>query len=406
MTFRFTYSSKYILSVILHVIAVSGGIAATLLDNVLMFGIVTFLFASSGILLIIKRKMDKIDSNHKTVLTSNISELSESGSTETVVSRSTPDSGELTDFIDNMVRKKIEIIPVLAEQLKSVINQTDEAAGGLIQAFMGISKQAKKQQLTVQELFGNLSEQTDNDNILSQTSENLREIQINFSTLTSFFDKSILMMNEVVGKLTKVDEVASKIEQIQKMTNILAINASIQAAHSGDAGSGFKVIASEINDLSKKSNSSINEITQTTDELTLKVNAIKRELESVCQESKNIGLRTDKLFNQTTEKISSKLADTAEKIKGVASDAESLTKEISKAVVSIQFQDITRQQLEHVISPLEAISIDFKKSMDEFKEKGFDFRGNKKDSMTIDLMDQYTMESEREILRKIKNSKT
>jgi len=397
VTFHLAPKSKSILLITLQITAILGGILATILDNALMFGIVTFLFASSCALLFIKGK--RAATHNESTVTENTRENTEHSSGE-----NTPSFDELKRYLDNSVRKKIQIIPVLTEQLQSVINQTDDAAGGLIQAFMGISKQAKKQLLAVQELFGNLSEQTTSDNILSQTQDSLKEIQENFSTMTSFFDKSITMITDVVSQLTKIDSVALKIKQIQKMTNILAINASIQAAHSGETGSGFKVIALEINDLSKNSNNSIKEIVEITESLTSKVTAIKQELESVYQESKNIGQRTDELFNQTTEKIGSKLEDTAGKIKGIASDAESLSKEISKVVVSIQFQDITRQQIEHVISPLATINTAFNESMEKLKKEGIDIKDIKNDSITDELMGQYTMESEREILKKIKNS--
>jgi methyl-accepting chemotaxis protein len=295
----------------------------------------------------------------------------------------------------------MQIIPVLTEQLQAVINQTDEAAGGLTEAFIGISRQAKKQLQAVQGLFGNISEQSTNSNILSQTQENLQEIQNNFLTLTSFFDKSILMISEVVEQLSKVDAFALEIEKIGKITNILALNASIEAAHSGEAGNGFKVIASEINTLSKGSNNSIKKITEITENLTSKVNAIKRELESVLNHSKSVGVQTDGLFRLITDKINATLQDTAEQINMIAHDAESLTKEISKAVVSIQFQDITRQRIEHVISPLAMLNSDVIETIDKLIKKELDFSQDRENPLTDSLMKQYTMESEREILKKL-----
>jgi methyl-accepting chemotaxis protein len=306
----------------------------------------------------------------------------------------------LETHLDSSVRNKMQIIPVLTEQLQAVIKQTDDAAGSLTEAFIGISQKAKKQMKEVQNLFGNLSQKTSGDNILLQTQDNLKEIQVNFSTLTSYFDKSINLISDIVGQLKKVDTFASNIEDIAGTTNILALNASIEAARSGEAGQGFKVIATEIKSLSKNSNDSIQEIKEITSMLTAKVNAVKKELESVRSHAHNVGARTDELFNQTTSNIGSTLQDTAERIKSVADDAEGLSKEISKAVVSIQFQDITRQRIEHVITPLATLSSEVIDTIDMIIEKDADLTNSSQYNITETLLNQYTMESEREILKK------
>jgi methyl-accepting chemotaxis protein len=235
---------------------------------------------------------------------------------------------------------------------------------------------------------------------------NLIDIQNNFTTITSFFDKSTAMISEVVEQLSKINTFASDIEKIGKMTNILAINAAIEAAHTGEAGQGFKVIATEINTLSKNSNESIRQIAEVTKSLTSTITAIKQELEKVHYQSKSIGMRTDELFNQTTDKIETTLKETTEKVQSIANDAEGLSKEISKIVVSIQFQDITRQRIEHVIAPLELLNNDLTSSIDNICKNESDFVQREETTITDSLANQYTMESEREILRKFGNQES
>ena len=311
---------------------------------------------------------------------------------------------DLENHLDSSIRSKMKIIPVLSEQLKSVIAQTDEAAGGLSTAFMGISRQAKGQLNAVQGLFGNLSEQSSNNNILLQTQTSLQEIQDNFSSITSFFDKSITLVNEIADQLGQVDEFARQITKIGKTTNILAINASIEAASFGAAGNGFKVIASEMKELSQSSNRSVSEIQGITDRLATKVASIKQELENVRQHADGIATRTDALFSETTGTLGATLQDTAEKMEIIAKDAQGLSKEVSRAVVSIQFQDITRQQIEHVISPLEALNNEITDTIDKLIKKELDLSQVQKDTLADSLMKQYTMESEREILKKFNNN--
>jgi methyl-accepting chemotaxis protein len=117
-------------------------------------------------------------------------------------------------------------------------------------------------------------------------------------------------------------------------------------------------------------------------------------------------MRTDELFNQTTDKIETTLKETTEKVQSIANDAEGLSKEISKIVVSIQFQDITRQRIEHVIAPLELLNNDLTSSIDNICKNESDFVQREETTITDSLANQYTMESEREILRKFGNQES
>lgn len=373
---------------ILQPIAIAGGFITSLLNSNLLFGVIVIVFTISYVSSLIQTKQKKepepVDNKNFDILESYLSTL------ET--------------RIDSSLENKLQIIPVLNEQLQSVIKQTDDAAGGLTEAFMGISRQAKKQLKEVQELFGNLSEQTDT-NILFQTQENLQKIQANFSTLTSFFDRSIEMIAEVLEQLNKIDAFADTIVKIGKTTNILALNASIEAACSGETGRGFKVLATEINALSKKSSTSIKEITEINEILTNKVSEIKFELETVQEQSKTIETNTNELFNLTIDRIGNTLQNTAGKIQEIAKEAEGLSKKISQVVVSIQFQDITRQRIEHVIAPLEMLKKELTETIDGLLKIDHQSSQIEEQSSTESLMKQYTMESEREILKKYTNQK-
>jgi methyl-accepting chemotaxis protein len=304
--------------------------------------------------------------------------------------------------VTSAIKSKVTVIPVLTEQLKAVISQTDSAAEGLIAAFFGINRQSKKQLQSVNELFGNLSQKS-GGNTLTETQSELQVLKGNFSAMTNFFGKSIEMITDVVSQLSKVDQFALKIKKIGQMTNILALNAAIEAAQTGEAGNGFKVIAAEINSLSKDSSDSIKEITEITEKLTNNVNLIKQELESVNLEAEKICSQTQNLFEMAMGQIGETLRDATEKMGTITSNAQDLNKEISNIVVSIQFQDITRQRIEHVISPLESLQNEVTGVLQKIENKESVASGPSMNSAESELMIQYTMESEREILRNIQN---
>jgi methyl-accepting chemotaxis protein len=69
--------------------------------------------------------------------------------------------------------------------------------------------------------------------------------------------ESMTYMKEVSGK---IGGIVSIITDISSQTNLLSLNAAIEAARAGDMGKGFAVVASEVSILSEKTQRSVKEI--------------------------------------------------------------------------------------------------------------------------------------------------
>jgi methyl-accepting chemotaxis protein len=76
--------------------------------------------------------------------------------------------------------------------------------------------------------------------------------------------------------LRRISEIATEISSISYQTDILAVNAAIEAAHAGEAGQGFAVVASEVRSLSSRSSGSTAEIAKLVGETTAKIDALHR----------------------------------------------------------------------------------------------------------------------------------
>ena len=110
----------------------------------------------------------------------------------------------------------------------------------------------------------------------------------------------------------------------------------------------------------------------------------------------------EKTLGTTLDTIDSTIADTKDKLAQLNIHAEALAGEISRIVVSIQFQDITRQRIEHVIEPLNDFSQEIDSLIKEMEESRTVEKFMEKDHR-IWLESRYTMTSEKEVLEKTLN---
>ncbi|MEA3289320.1 MAG: methyl-accepting chemotaxis protein, partial [Campylobacterota bacterium] len=128
---------------------------------------------------------------------------------------------------------------------------------------------------------------------LEETSASLEEITSNISTTTSNIVKmaehandvtnsanegqklasnTTVAMDDINHEVTAINEAISVIDQIAFQTNILSLNAAVEAATAGEAGKGFAVVAQEVRNLASRSAEAANEIKILVENATKKAN--------------------------------------------------------------------------------------------------------------------------------------
>ena len=147
-------------------------------------------------------------------------------------SRATAIFAEHTEAINNTVLK---VDQEIAEITKVVSDVEDRIEQGNIHSTQLLTKVEEMQQLA--------------DTTMKNTSTQIAENQ-----------KAIESAIEKLQSLTRIDEMASQILGITSQTNLLSLNASIEAARAGDAGRGFAVVAGEIGNLANSSSETASQI--------------------------------------------------------------------------------------------------------------------------------------------------
>lgn len=247
---------------------------------------------------------------------------------------------------------------VVRGQLGTIIDETEKAAYDITSRLQGIDEI-----ITRLSQFVDSSTQETNDLIASseariagnrQLIDRLDQYIVQRVTEAEQDQQRITLVVEEARSLTKLVDL---IKSISGQTNLLALNAAIEAARAGEAGRGFAVVADEVRKLSAETDKAVGQINQG-------INQVAASIESQFQEKlthNNIQAERDALqgfsgqLNELGKNYQEMTAHDTAVLSEVRESSQMLSSMFMDALASVQFQDVTRQQIEQVINALQRL---------------------------------------------------
>ena len=141
------------------------------------------------------------------------------------------------------------------------------------------------------------------------------------------------------------------IRNIAFQTNLLALNAAIEAARVGEAGRGFAVVAGEVRKLAQATDQAVGQIN---DGIQGVVDSIEQQyLQHNDIQAERAALQNfSAQLNEVGREYQQVARHDAEVMRQIHESSQQLVAMFMDALASVQFQDVTRQQIEHVIAAL------------------------------------------------------
>jgi methyl-accepting chemotaxis protein len=304
---------------------------------------------------------------------------------------------ELLDGLNSLIKlaqlnyDTIDITPIIENHLKDSVDQMEKSVNKVIEQIYIVSERAVSQVSDVQALVMNFHASLElAKNIIDATEKALKlaesarsELSINehtLSTLSTNLEEAAKVnrrfeqvVQNLIERTRQINIIVRSVNDIASQTNLLSLNASIEASKAGSAGKGFSVVAAEVRKLAEKSKSSVGSIKVLVDDIQKSVKTtsdsflhLADSLTSYKEKIQDSSQSLSVIMNSSIEELFFSITNLynmaqtyyqnsqiiGDAIENVSNNAEETMNLLYKLIEHLQFQDITRQEVDKAVKTI------------------------------------------------------
>jgi len=309
-------------------------------------------------------------------ISGSMKEIAEGNFHITVDEQGNPEFIQLSESINKMVdgicrsmkeneqllehqKEDMEQNRVLIRNIKSICSDLEQASGATLENADNISHGTGEQEKAVdglkqimsqltQELNSSVSASIDVSAATGNTAKEILQTQSQMEQLKS-------SMQNISDMSVAIEKIIDEISSIAQQTNMLSLNASIEAARAGDLGRGFAVVATQVGELAARSSHAAKE---TTELITNSINAVEsgREITEQTVEAFGIVVKKIEKASQDVDEITGMVRHNVDTVKDAVSQIGRISSVVEQNVqishdtkqVSTDMADITGKLLQMV----------------------------------------------------------
>jgi methyl-accepting chemotaxis protein len=253
-----------------------------------------------------------------------------------------------------------------SSQLRQVRGVLADAVAKITGSFETLRDESQAQRLMMESLMSTMASQSgaagDRRHMgvqafARETGAVLQHLTEMFVAVSEESERTVKRIDEMAAQLDAIFKLVGQVNEISEATFVLAVNASIQAANAkGTNGQSFGVIASNVRDLSRKTQQFNSEIADQIEKARVTVTDARKSMCELATRDLNVAAESRQRVQEMLEEVTAFEAYTQQTLGRANSAAVQIAAAASQAITALQFEDIVEQILGNVQHRIERLA--------------------------------------------------
>lgn len=253
----------------------------------------------------------------------------------------------LQDFLDGQHRFGAELAPVWAGHIESSRNQMEQAIVELSGRFAGIVTRLD-QTLNQSDGAGGAGADAAAHAVYAASQTQLQGVVASLREAMEGKAQMLIKLQSLQSFISELQDMAEGVSRIAHETNLLAINATIEAAHAGESGKGFAQVAREVRALSAMSSETGRQIAGKIAAINLAIAESSKAADASRAHEGQVMTDSEDRIRDVLDRFHGLTGSLAQSAEYLREESRGIQSEVNEALVQLQFQDRVSQIMGHV----------------------------------------------------------